>query len=56
MKKRAYDANIRKTDAKVSNKRSKIGVDPTVQYNGACEPYEDPADYLRFPIKAVRLA
>lgn len=51
--KRNLHVNIRSTNVLVS----KIYVDPTVHYNGACEPYEDAADYItKDAIKAVRLA
>lgn len=56
MKKNVSNVNIRKSNEKVTQKRAKYSVSPTVQYNGSCESYEDPADYVRLPIKAVRLA
>jgi hypothetical protein len=30
--------------------------DPSVEYNGGYEADEDPADYIRIPFKAVKLA
>lgn len=56
MNKRKSNDYVRSSNVTVSDNYENIYADPTVQYNGAYEEYEDPADYLprKLP-KGVRL-